>query len=418
VRYLPQEESALKYEESVPKTTVDLLATIAFLTISIIAERHGDVWISLFLTCVSLFLLVNQLDWPRKVLGIKVIRWQFWFSIECVCFFLFFSVFGLSSKGYFVDTPQSSGISDLPTWIAVYVILWIISPLFVFFRHDYLAPKRLRSCLEGKDSSEYSVTREKQQKLEGGVLALCSILGLGFSDYLDFILLLVSIFLAVSGIRERREIRKQASLDEMAKEYRKQSNKFWTRFSQAPRRFMGSFFIFSFLYFLNLPSLNPYSFQEMIVILIMSLALALIGIAIRYDWAVKKTKPIVTLFSVLLLYFTIMNGDPAAYPFIERFISENFEIRSFWLFTQFWMFCVGIFFLNTGPQIFLRRPETKIRQKLKNLARASWYVIITVSYIVMIVWSFASIPLPQIKLLLVLGMALLLTVPLFRSVKI
>ena len=108
---MPEEELARKDRAGISDTTLDLLLAIALLVISIIAEHYGAVWIAIVLTSLSVFLLVHQMDWPRKELEIDVPRWHVWFSVDCVCFFLFFSVFGVSSKGYFVDLPQPSNAS-------------------------------------------------------------------------------------------------------------------------------------------------------------------------------------------------------------------------------------------------------------------------------------------------------------------
>lgn len=198
----------------------------------------------------------------------------------------------------------------MPTWIVAYFSLWMVCIGFIFFRHHYLVPQRLTSYFSERTSSEYHSVQERQQNLEGGVLGLCAILGMGLSDYLDYLLLFVSIFLMVRGFAERRTGSKFGSLERMAHEYHKQENQFWTRFAQAPRRFMGAFFIFAFLYFLNLPSLNPYSSQELIVILLMSSAFALLGLAIRDKWSVKRTKSVITVILSFLLVFTVVNGDP------------------------------------------------------------------------------------------------------------
>jgi len=128
----------------------NLETIILTLTIAFVAEQYGYVWVSLILSCLSVFLLVHELNWPRESLGIEILRWQFWFSLEYVSFFFVFSVFGMSSKGYFVGFTQGSFPKSLPLWIIAYAFLWFSSPLFVFLRHGYPMPNALKHYLSAR----------------------------------------------------------------------------------------------------------------------------------------------------------------------------------------------------------------------------------------------------------------------------
>jgi hypothetical protein len=399
--------------------SLNLETTILTLITAFVAEQYGYVWVSLILSCLSVFLLIRELDWPRESLGIQIPRWQFWFSLECVSFFFFFSVFGMSSKGYFMGLAESSVPISLPLWIVFYMFLWLVSPLIVFLRHDYLVPRALKQYLSEKKVTEYDALRHKLWKLEGGVLVLCAISGFGFSDYLDLILLSVTVFLVVRKMLMKRETSKSSCSTMLIEDrFDRTERRFWTRFAKASNRLNGTFFILSFVFFLNLPSLNPYSYAELVTLLLMATCLIIILIGIQSGLSIRKIASAVTLCIVLLLAFTVMKGDPAVLPFIRRFTGQSFEAQSFWLFTQLLFLFIGLFNLDLESRGRAKNQKASMATKLKNLAREAWFYVVVIAYVVTLIWSYTSIPLPQIKLITIVGLALLITVPCFKDMRI
>jgi hypothetical protein len=87
------------------------------------------------------------------------------------------------------------------------------------------------------------------------------------------------------------------------------------------------------------------------MMLLMTAAIALLGRAIRNNWAVPRTKWGTTGLLLGVLGFSVLTGDPTVYPYIRRFSSPNFEIQLFWLITTQWLpFCLGLLYLNTDAE--------------------------------------------------------------------
>jgi hypothetical protein len=280
-------------------------------------------------------------------------------------------------------------------------------------------PNALKHYLSDKKASDYDALRQKLWKLEGGVLALCAISGFGFSDYLDLILLSFTVFLIARKMLMRREVPKSSHWTMlMEKKFDKTERRFWTRFARVSHRLNGTFFILSFVFFLNLPSLNPYSYAEIITLLLMAMCLVIILIGIQSSMSIRKIETVVTSCIVLLLAFTVMKGDPTVFPFIRHFTGQSFEAQSFWLFTQMLFLFLGLFNLDLESRGRAKDQKANMVTKLKNLTREAWFYIVVIAYVVTLVWSYTAIPLPQIKLMTIVGLALLITVPCFKDMRI
>jgi hypothetical protein len=306
----------------------------------------------------------------------------------------------------------------LPPWIIVYMFLWFLSPFYVRFRHDYLVPKSLRNYLGARSPSEYDALRQKASKLEGGILALCAIIGFGFSDYLDFMLLGVAFFLAGRRLLTAEKARSHSHLVGLVeKNFDQSERRFWKRFASASHRLNGTFFIFSFVFFINLPSLSLNSSDELATLFLLSVAMMIVGAGIQFNWSIRKIKVLVTATIVLLTAFIVIKGDPAAFPLLRQSVEPNFEAQSFLLLPQMIMVFLGLFNLSVESQRRFK-DEKAIAIRLKNLARETWYLVVIIAYAITLLWSYAAIPLNQIKLLTVVGLALLVSVPCFKDMRI
>jgi len=413
--------SNLENREPLTKRLFFLAIPLVFI-VSLILGLQGYISISIFFGSVLSILIVYRLDISGSVFGINIKRWNLWFGIEVACGFFYFAHLNLIRNYLISDFLSTYFFSTIGFFL--FLIPLVFSIFFILFREFYLAPKRLREYL---DENQVDIKKQKKikkglRRQELGILVLAWIIAFGLGRFVEIAVIIGSILFLYKILKiELKNRRFKSSTEKFFETHAKQQDSFWINFSKLPSKFLIAFVMITFVCFFNIPAAGwgVWISQDLIVALPLAVAVAILIIAIKFKSQYEKHIRYVSVILTSIIAISILAGNPTIFPSIRGITGDlnlGADVQYFLLFGFIWLICLTIFFLND-----INQKESEYdgdsKNKKRNMIKVVTYLLFTLGSLVLLFYGYQRIEIPQIKVLLLFGIALLLTLPLINKVK-